>query len=89
MIHPKVYLKTFFLHFFTTGKKKLFILFISKKDLIFILKVSMKRFLRDNYIPTLVYFILKHEPCKKNGVVNPFFIHPACCCCIVNLLENV
>ena len=47
---------------------------------------ALQDFFRDNYIPTLVFFILKHEP--KNCVVYPFFTHPVYCCCIVNLFRE-
>ena len=49
---------------------------------------ELQDFFLDNCIPTLVFFILKHEPWKKNCVVNPFFTHPVCCCCIVYLLRE-
>ena len=43
---------------------------------------ALQDFFRDNYIDTLVFFILKHEPWKK------MFTHPVCSCCIVNLLRE-
>ena len=42
---------------------------------------ALQDFFRD-YIDTLVFFILKHEPRKK------MFTHPVCSCCIVNLLRE-
>ena len=61
--------------------------FIKKKDML--LNESITRFFPwKNYIPTLVLFILKHEPCKKNCVVNLIFTPPVCCCCIVNLFKD-
>ena len=50
---------------------------------------ELQDFILDNCIPTLVFFILKHEQCKNNCSVNPLFTHPVCCCCIVNLFREL
>ena len=51
---------------------------------------ALQDFFRNNYIDTLVFFILKHEPCKKNFVVNPFFfLTMYVAVALLTFLENV
>jgi len=54
---------------------------------------ALQDFFCDNYIPIFFAYIPsnfhpKTLQCKTNCVVDPFFTHPVCCCCIVNLFRK-
>ena len=91
----KRYGENFFCNTFYNWQSELFIRFVSKKDLkkcsikmFFMLHLikdniisKLQDLVRDNCIPTLVFFILKHEPCKKILLLRPFLLTLSRCTC--------
>ena len=50
---------------------------------------ALQDFFCDNCTPTFVFFIRKHEPCKKNNVFIPFLLPLYVAVVLLTFLENV
>ena len=50
---------------------------------------ALQDFFHDNCIPTFVFFILKHEPCKKIVSLIPFLLTLYVAIILLTFLENV
>ena len=50
---------------------------------------ALQDLFHDNYIPTLIFFILKHEPGKKIVLLIPFLLTLYVAVVLLTFLENV
>ena len=88
----KRYCENFFVTLFYNWKSKLFIPFVSKKDLkkcsIRCVELKCSSLNVSNVTLYQNKIVSKWKYCKIVSVIITFFTHPVCCCYIVNLFRE-